>query len=251
MSAFQTSQKQYLRKEVMSIRNLYRKAKARDKTAGKGTINENIRQFAMFHMILPMFFQWVTSGFPGILSDWDEDDDQDMLRAMIIGNLNAFFVAGDIIQGVGDLATGKSFFAEIGKNIGVIEMSRSIAKKVDRYNNTKDPEMKAAREKELYADLLTLLKIPAPQLLRMIKNIDKISSENIASEELILRLLNYSEYVIKNSKGKKSKTKPPTKAEEKKILGIELYNLLNNSEFNAQIKSEEYYEKQLMKKLDL
>ena len=251
MSAFQTSQKQYLRKEVMSIRNLYRKAKARDKTAGKGTINENIRQFAMFHMILPMFFQWVTSGFPGILSDWDEDDDQDMLRAMIIGNLNAFFIAGDIIQGVGDLVTGKSWFDEFGKNIGVIEMSRSIAKKVDRYNNTKDPEMKAAREKELYADLLTLLKIPAPQLLRMSKNIDKISSENIASEELILRLLNYSEYVIKNSKGKKSKTKPPTKAEEKKILGIELYNLLNNSEFNAQIKSEEYYEKQLMKKLDL
>jgi hypothetical protein len=104
----------------------------------------------------------------------------------------------------------------------------------------------------LYADLLTLLRIPAPQLLRMGKNIDKISSENMDSGELILRLLNYSEYVIKNSKGKKSKVKPPTKAELKKILGIETYNLLyNNSESNAEMKSEKDYEKQLMEELNL
>ena len=251
-AAFQTSQKSYLRKEIMSIRNLYRKAKARDKTAGKGTINENIRQFAMFHMILPMFFQWVTSGYPGIVSDWDEDDDQDMLRAMLIGNLNALFIAGEAAEWLGDVMTDKPYASDVGKNLGLIEMARSIAKKVDRYNKTKDPEIKAAKEKELYADLLTLLRIPAPQLLRMGKNIDKISSENIDSGELILRLLNYSEYVIKNSKGKKSKVKPPTKAELKKILGIETYNLLyNNSESNAEMKSEEDYEKQLMEELNL
>ena len=250
MSAFQTSQKQYLRKEIMAIRNLYRKAKARDKNAGKGTINENIRTIAMFHIILPMFFQWVTSGFPGFASDWDDDDDQDMLRAMLIGNLNSLFIAGEIIQGLGDFFTDKPYATDIGKSVGMIEMAISIGKKIDIYDKTKDPEIKAAKEKALYADLLTLLKIPAPQLLRMGKNIDKISSENMDSGELILRLLNYSEYVIKNKK-KKSKKKPEiTKSEMKKFFP-DMYDVMYDSEFNAEMKSEKDFEKQLMEELNL
>ena len=250
MSAFQTSQKQYLRKEIMAIRNLYRKAKARDKNAGKGTINENIRTIAMFHIILPMFFQWVTSGFPGFASDWDDDDDQDMLRAMLIGNLNSLFIAGEIIQGLGDFFTDKPYATDIGKSVGMIEMAISIGKKIDIYDKTKDPEIKAAKEKALYADLLTLLKIPAPQLLRMGKNIDKISSENMDSGELILRLLNYSEYVIKNKK-KKSKKKPEiTKSEMKKFFP-DMYDVIYDSEFNAEMKSEKDFEKQMMEELNL
>ena len=250
MSAFQTSQKQYLRKEIMAIRNLYRKAKARDKNAGKGTINENIRTIAMFHIILPMFFQWVTSGFPGFASDWDDDDDQDMLRAMLIGNLNSLFIAGEIIQGLGDFFTDKPYATDIGKSVGMIEMAISIGKKIDIYDKTKDPEIKAAKEKALYADLLTLLKIPAPQLLRMGKNIDKISSENMDSGELILRLLNYSEYVIKNKK-KKSKKKPEiTKSEMKKFFP-DMYDVMYDSEFNAEMKSEKDFEKQMMEELNL
>ena len=236
-AAFQTSQKSYLRKEIMSIRNLYRKAKARDKTAGKGTINENIRQFAMFHMILPMFFQWVSAGLPGVLTDWDDEDDQDMIRAMLIGNLNALFIAGEAAEWLGDVMTDKPYASDVGKNLGLIEMARSIAKKMDRYNKTKDPEIKAAKEKELYADLLTLLRIPAPQLLRIRKNIDKISSENMDSGELILRLLNYSEYVIKNSKGKKSKRKTSMTKTELKKFDPELYDIMYNSEVNAEIKA--------------
>jgi len=207
LNAFKTTPKQYLRREIMAIRNLYRKAKSRDKNAGKGTLYENVREFTMFHMIMPAFFQWVSAGLPGVLTDWDDEDDQDMIRAMLIGNLNALFILGEVIGGLGDLATGKPWASDIGKQVGILELSGSIIKKIQRANQLKDPEKKAQAQKELYAEMLTLMKIPAPQLLRMTQNAEKISSEEMDSGELILRLLNYSEYVIKGRGKNKKKGK--------------------------------------------
>ena len=239
LNAFQTTPKQYLRKEIMAIRNLGRKIKARDIKAGKGSLGENLRQFAMFHLVMPAFFQWVSAGLPGALSDWDDDDDQDMIRAMLIGNLNALFILGEVIEGLGDLSTGKPWAADVGKNVGILELSGSIIKKAMRADKLKDPLKKAQAQKELYAELLTLLRVPAPQLLRMSQNFDKVSSEGMNTGELLLRLLNYSNYAIEGgNKKKKSKSKSKmTKDDKVNLLGIENYNALYNSEFDAEMKA--------------
>ena len=238
LNAFQTTPKQYLRKEIMAIRNLGRKIKARDIKAGKGSLSENLRQFAMFHLVMPAFFQWVSAGLPGALSDWDDDDDQDMMRAMLIGNLNALFIFGEIIQGLGDLAAGKPWAADLGKNVGILELSGSIIKKAMRADKLKDPEKKAQAQKELYAELLTLIRVPAPQLLRMSQNFDKVSSEGMDTGELLLRLLNYSNYAIEGgSKKKKSKKKPSMTKTELKEFDSELYDIKYNSEFDAEMKA--------------
>ena len=71
---FLTTPKQYLRKEIQATRNLYRKLAAGDMNAGKGTAWQNIRTFGMYHIFMPVIFQYVSLGFPGLLSDFDDDD---------------------------------------------------------------------------------------------------------------------------------------------------------------------------------
>ena len=104
MNMFLTTPKQYLRKEIIAIRNLYRAISGKDY---KGTVGQNIRSFAMYHAFMPMLFQYVSMGLPGILRGWRDDDDEDLLRAGVIGNLNALFIIGEVVQTVGDYFTDK------------------------------------------------------------------------------------------------------------------------------------------------
>jgi len=46
----------------------------------------------MYHFAMPMLFQYVAMGLPGILRDRREGDEEDLARAAIIGNLNAFLL---------------------------------------------------------------------------------------------------------------------------------------------------------------
>ena len=90
----------------------------------------------------------------------------------------------------------------------------------------------------MYAELLTLIRVPAPQLLRMSQNFDKVSSEGMDTGELLLRLLNYSDYVIEGgSKNKKSKKKPSMTKTQLKEVDPELYDIKYNSEFDAEMKA--------------
>lgn len=232
MSAFQTSQKQYLRKEIIAARNIGRKVKSGDSKAGKGTYWENIRNFAMFHSALPMFFQFVSAGFQGALSDWDEDDTFDMLRAALIGNLNSLFILGDVVDAVADYTQEKPWADEIGKNIGVVELSRSIMKKAVRADQLKDPDKKLNAQLELCAEALKVFKIPAPQVMQIGKSISAIANDDLDTGELIQRILVYSEYVIKKGKKdkKSSNRKNPTNAELEELYGPELMDELKELE---------------------
>jgi len=75
---FRSSPNQYLRKEIGAIRNL---------AAGRISRKQFFKTMAIYHFILPMFFQWVSDRFT-----WDEEEQK---RAMILGSLNGFFILGD------------------------------------------------------------------------------------------------------------------------------------------------------------
>ena len=78
VTMFTSSPNQYLRKEIGALRNF---------AAGRQGIGQTAKTLIIFHMLLPMFFQFVSDRFT-----WDEDEQK---RAFIFGALNGWFIVGD------------------------------------------------------------------------------------------------------------------------------------------------------------
>jgi hypothetical protein len=205
MNMFLTTPKQYMRKEIQSIRNLYRKIAAWDKNAGKGTIGENLRTFVMYHVINPMLFQYISMGLPGLLRPMRDDDDEDLMRAAILGNLNGLFILGELFSGIGDLATKKPYAMSDTRSVGILQITFRIGELYKRWDKTKDPVKKEAALNKLFLESLTLTSVPAPTIDRMFKNYSKVAEGDGDVGENILRLLNYSEYQIMGGSKKKKK----------------------------------------------
>ena len=204
MNMFLTTPKQYLRKEIQAVRSLSRKLKQWDKNAGKGTIWENIRTLMIFHAFMPMLFQYISAGLPGILADWDEDEDaRDLLRAAVIGNINGLFAIGEVVNTIGDYFTHKPWVGQSSKTLGIIGIVLNLGKKADIARKTIDPIKRAEKWKDFLLEGTTITSIPAPTLSKWIDNIDDLGSDANLGKDL-LRLANFSKYVIDGPKKKKS-----------------------------------------------
>ena len=220
---FMTTPKQYLRQEIIAVRNLYRKAAAWDKNAGKGSLKDNLRTLLTYHVVAPALFQYISLGLPGILRGVRDDDKEDMLRAMAVGNLNGAFIAGDIIATLADELQDKPYAGETIKSIAPLMALERIKTLYDRYENTKNLEKKEANLKKLYLEIATNASLPAIQVDRYLTNLDKIvSGETSGIGEIMLRGFNFSNYVIEGSKQPKGryifipdKTKTTTKTKSK------------------------------------
>ena len=212
LNMFLTTPKQYLRKEIYASRNLYRKIKSWDRKAGKGTIWENVRQLLLFHTVMPMFFQYVAMGMPGILRGFRDDDDEDLLRAAVIGNLNALFIIGEILAGVGDVLTGKPWAGQGSKQVGILAIANSLTRKWKKVEQTKDPVKKAKYKQEFFIELTKVSGAPGPTIMRFIDNYSEIGSDGDMGRD-ILRILNYSKYQQVGPKSKKKTKATKTTAE--------------------------------------
>ena len=224
LNMFLTTPKQYLRKEIQASRSLWRKLKAWDKSAGKGTVTQNIRTMFTYHIMMPVFFQWIAMGLPGALRDWRDDEEEDLLRAAIIGNLNAFFILGEMVNMAGDFFTAKPWAGGI-KTAGILNQSRLITESAVRASKIKDPEKAAAAWRKFQLELVSMTGLPASNVNKMSGNIQKLVEGGLDPGEAILRILNFSEYQIKGMKKKKPSKKEMklTKKEMKKYFP-ELYD---------------------------
>ncbi|QDP68135.1 MAG: hypothetical protein Unbinned1473contig1000_13 [Prokaryotic dsDNA virus sp.] len=231
---FLTTPKQYLRKEIQAVRSLSRKIKAWDKNAGKGTIGENVRTLITYHVIMPVLFQYVAAGFPALARPLRDDDDDDILRAGIIGNLNALFILGEIFAGLGDFFTDKPWAGENAKSVAILQVASSLLKKAKRAEAAKSDEKKAELWKKFYLELATLSGAPAPTINKFIDNYSRLNEGDLG--EAILRILNYSDYQIKGAKPKKTDTKT-------------IYEL--NEEYHKQLKREERAKKKKEKEMEM
>ena len=209
LNMFLTTPKQYLRKEIVAIRNLNRKLSQFDRKAGKGTVAQNLRTFFMYHVIMPVFFQYVSMGLPGILRDERDDDKLDLLRAAMIGNLNALFIVGDLFQMAGDLFTGKPWAGNNVKTVGLLSIAASLTEKFAYAAKLKDPAKKAEAYQKAYLELATFTSVPAPTIAKFVENYGNIGKDGDIGKD-ILRLLNFSKYQIegpgKGGRPKKIKT---------------------------------------------
>jgi hypothetical protein len=196
---FLTTPKQYLRKEIQAVRSLSRKLKAWDKNAGSGTVGQNIRTLVVYHVVMPVLFQYVGSAFSGLLRPTRDDDDDDLLRAAIIGNLNALFVIGEVFSAIGDYFTDKPWAGESVKSVAILQMASSLVQKAKRADAAKSEEKKAELWKKFYLELATLSGAPAPAIDKFINNYSRLNEGDLG--EAILRILNYSDYQIKGAGG--------------------------------------------------
>jgi hypothetical protein len=90
---FMSSPNQYFRKYIGAIRNL---------AAGRISKKQFLKTFMIYHILLPMLFQWVSDRFT-----WDEDEQK---RAMILGPLNGLFIVGDGLDYILRRALGMQTF---------------------------------------------------------------------------------------------------------------------------------------------
>jgi len=218
MNMFLTTPKQYLRKEIQGARNLYRKAKAWDSKAGKGNLTENLRTLVTYHVFAPVLFQYVALGLPGILRGFRDDDDEDLIRAALIGNLNALFIMGELINNLADKVQGKPYAGKNFRNIAPLMVTSRVWQLYDRWEKTKDPIKKQEALERLLAEVASIPGIPAIQIQKFVKNMENLGKDGDVGKD-ILRLLNYSEYQIEGpDQDAPKKRKPMSKTDMKRLL---------------------------------
>ena len=94
---FQSSQNQYLRKELTAIRGLITGRMDKDKV---------FKTLFIYHFMLPMLFQFVSDGFR-----WDKDA---QLRAGMLGSLNGAFVLGKVMERIVDWSITQKLNYKLG-----------------------------------------------------------------------------------------------------------------------------------------
>ena len=226
MNMFLTTPKQYLRKEITASRNLMRKLRAWDRSAGKGTLTENVRQLLMYHFFMPMFFQWVSAGFP--ISDWDDEDTEDMLRAAIIGNFNALFIVGELIAKTADAFQQKPWYKDF-RQLAIYQQAIEMLGSLQKFVFGKNEKERSEGGYELVLNILTTRGVPVATLEKFAYNYPKLSqSEDFG--EFMLRLLNYSKYQIEGRPKKQGAKKKPVSMTEMKKFYPEMYEMIKEME---------------------
>ena len=100
----------------------------------------------------------------------------------------------------------KPYAGETIKSIAPLMALERIKKLYDRYENTKNLEKKEANLKKLYLEIFATTSLPAIQVDRYLTNLDKIvSGETSGIGEIMLRGINFSDYVIEGSKQPKGR----------------------------------------------
>ena len=227
---FKTSIIQYLRKEILYARNMYKILRSFGKE-GRGTIGQNLRGLLVYHTVLPVLFQYLANGLPGVLAPWDEEDGEDLTRAAIMGNINALFFIGDVIQVLGDLYYKKPWAKEI-TNLPLLEQLNGVIDKVNRYYFTTNPEKASELLFELmYEDIPGVAGLNTKSMIRWFNNIKTLVNESTDPKEALLRLFNFSDYQIESKEDRdanKRRKKGLTKRELRSLYP-ELYKDLEES----------------------
>jgi len=218
---FMSAPKAYLRQIFGGYRELGRNIKD---GSGKGTTGENLRTILVYQFAMPMIFQWAGSGFP--VTDWDDEDKKDMARAAILSVFNSIFVLGQILEMVGEYATGKTYWDEM-KQFPVLDLVKDAIKQYDK-TNLEDSEKADEAWKQFIFTLMplasvvpgggTVAALPFKTLDRMRLNMKKIIQDGGDPKEVFLRLFNYSDYVIEGPEEKEKKPKKLRKSEVDKYM---------------------------------
>ena len=210
LGMFQSSSRALLRKEILATRNLYRKLSKWDKEAGTGTLRQNIRMFTTYHVVLPMFFQYIALGLPGLLTDMDDEDKEALGMAGVVGNLNSLFIVGQIFNMAIDYIKGNPWAGD-ATDLPILELASNFFGDISKMNKAKSESTKNKYKMKLLGSALDLGGIPGSQANKLYQNYKNIAESDFNTpedyKEATARLLGYSDYQIKPPKRKSIKRK--------------------------------------------
>ena len=214
LNMFLTTPRQYLRKEAYAIRNMYRLASSGGKS-GKGNKMDAGRIFLTYHVIMPVFFQFVANGMPGLLADWDDEDKKDLAWAAILGNINALFLYGDLAVMIKNLFSDKPETFLTADSLPILTQGSETAKKISRYMKLKDPVKKQEALYTALAEASQFTGLPVNNVRKIFKNMEQLIEGGEDPAKVIMRLFNFSEYQIQNEAERKRNKKSKRKAKKK------------------------------------
>lgn len=215
MSLFLSAPKALNRKSIMAVRQLYRKSAALGKAmregksfkeakeiarkTGRGSAYKNWRRLAIYHSAIPTVFQYVALGMPGLLTDFDDDDLEELGIASILGNLNSLFLMGDLFVAAKDLYLNKPWAGRMKNLSAFMAIEEIFTRSLVPLVNSSSPEKTSEYTIKLIIQILELGGIPAKNVKKLAENYYKLLTGDVEDTgEAVARLLNYSEYVIEN-----------------------------------------------------
>ena len=205
---YMTSPIAYFRQERKSARDFVKGYKFGDKKLMRNAV----KRFTIYHFVLPLVFQYVASGLPGLLTDWDEEDEKDLMRAASIGSLNGVFIAGQLISYFGDILTDKAWvrggkFSPSPAFDAIVNIMNQSEDVISEWNKNpdkfSDDLMKEMIDLGFSVDVAVGL--PVNRVKKLIENWKTIADDNdLETREEIALGLGFSPYVV--TPKKKSKT---------------------------------------------
>lgn len=224
INMFLTTPKQYLRREITGWRQMTRAAKRfakGDKNKNAPNIAQAFSQLAFYHAFMPVLFAYTSLGFPGLARDRRDDDDDTLMRAAFMGNLNGLFVWGLVIQQFADAYQDKPWYRQT-TSFPVFETATDIAVIINKLGKAKTQEDYDEVNKEMF-EFINKNGLPYSIIERWVKNLQKvINGETDGAGEDVLRIFNFSEYAISGPQKKAKKLKFGSSGKKSKGLDIDL-----------------------------
>ena len=212
---FLTTPKQYFRREVVAMRNLYRKLAAWDRKAGRGSLAENTRTFILYHFVMPMLFEYASQGFPGMARAMTEDDKKELGMAALLGNLNAIFIYGQALEAVIDYNVLDKSYGSVPQSLPILESAAKLQELYKRMTSSKKQETRDRNTEKFYLELAQTFGIPAAQIKKIWGNYSQLGKADGIGDAMLL-IMGFSEYMRKRGE---VKTKDDlTEAEKRKYI---------------------------------
>lgn len=161
MNLFVTSPRQYWRKSMSGYRQLARKMTGAG--ASKGTVADNLRTIATYRILMPVLYSWASMGFPP-LWDLSDDEEESLMWAAIMGNMNALFVVGNFLNGIANYAQDKPWAANMPQ-LALFQYAEQLITGLQKIDKAKTEETKDKHKQKLIFDTMNMV---VPQ-----KNLDK------------------------------------------------------------------------------
>ncbi len=224
INMFLTTPKQYLRREITGWRQMTRAAKRfakGDKNKNAPNIAQAFSQLAFYHAFMPVLFAYTSLGFPGLARDPRDDDDDSLMRAAFMGNLNGLFVWGLVIQQFADAYQDKPWYRQT-TSFPVFETATDIAVIINKLGKAKTQEDYDEVNKEMF-EFINKNGLPYSIIERWVNNLQKvINGETDGAGEDVLRIFNFSEYAISGPEKKAKKLKFGSSKKKSQGLDIDL-----------------------------
>lgn len=202
-SVLQNAPKAMIRQIVPAYSGFFKKLAKLDKTAGQGTLKQNIETIFLYQFLVPMLFQYAVLGFPGLLREWREDeDDYEMGMAGLLGPFTALFFVGDVLTAARDLLLDKPWATDARTAPGWDILS-DAAKSAKKIMDAKDDDDVYEAIADMGYAAAAAVGLGLKNISRYAQNMADVVDGGVDDGEDVLRLMNYSDYTIEGPDNKK------------------------------------------------